>query len=125
MSKYILIIDDKEGVRDSFLLALEDSPYTIDTASTGEDGIEKAKKRRPDLVFLDLTMPGMGGVNTLRQLIIVCPGVKVYIVTAFFLEYMQELEKLRIDGIDFEICKKPIDISQIQRIVDGVLDESA
>ena len=51
MSKRILVIDDEEGIRDAFLLALENEEYEVDTAADGVEGLEKAETRRPDLVL--------------------------------------------------------------------------
>jgi len=121
MLKHILVVDDKEGIRDSFLLSIESDRCTIETASTAEEGIEKAGKKTPDLIFLDITMPGMGGVAALREFHKICPGVSIYVVTAFHEEYMHELEELKTEGIDFEICRKPLGREQIQLIVDSVL----
>ena len=69
MNKHILVIDDDESVLESFVLALNDSDeYSVETASTGEEGVEKMKEITPDLIFLDLRMPGIDGIETLRLL---------------------------------------------------------
>lgn len=64
--KTILIVDDEQ----SFLLALElflkASGYNVLTASNGEEGLIKVKDNRPDLVLLDIMLPGIGGLETLR-----------------------------------------------------------
>ena len=66
--KRVLVIDDDGGVRESFRAALEDAGYQVSTAENGVSGIESAQAERPDLVFLDLKMPGLSGVDTLKQL---------------------------------------------------------
>ncbi len=68
MSKRILIIDDEEAVRRSFILAFEDIGFKVDTAESGERGLQMKKDSEYDLIFLDLNMPGMNGVDTLRQI---------------------------------------------------------
>jgi len=115
----ILIIDDNEGVRDAFILSLE-ATNTLFTASNGEEGIEMAKKNRPDLIFLDLKMTGMDGVETMSHLFDVCPNVPLYIVTGFEEEYMRELEEARLKGFEFKVCKKPLGCNDILLIVENV-----
>jgi CheY-like chemotaxis protein len=54
MIKRVLVIDDNEMVRKSFVLALEDTGFQIETAKSGEEGIEKVQAAKYDLIFLDL-----------------------------------------------------------------------
>ena len=121
MSKQILIIDDEETIQESFILALQGSEYSVETASTGEEGLEKIKERIPDLIFLDLKMPGISGIETLRQLRNINNDVPVYIVTALSPEYLKELNGLKEDGIDFDVCQKPLDRNEINSVVEAAL----
>ncbi len=121
MDNYVLVIDDETGIRDSFQLALEDSGYDVRTAADGEAGIKAAKEKTPILIFLDLKMPGIDGVETLRRLHKVCPDTPVYIVTAFFEEYMKKLQAIQEEGIDCEVCHKPLSGDQIKMITNGIL----
>lgn len=123
MSKHILIIDDEEGIRDSFQLALKDREYSVAVAASGEEGVQKANNERPDLVFLDLKMIGINGIETLRRLRRSYPDIIIYIVTAFHEEYMHQIEKAQQEGFEFEICHKPLNIKQIQELANSVLSE--
>lgn len=122
MSKRILVIDDEEAVRKSFILALEDTDYQVETAESGEKGFERIQTNKYDLVFLDLKMPGMNGVETLRKLRKVDESVPVYIVTAFHKEFFDQLKGAAEDGIDFEIVKKPLSNDRIVLITRGILE---
>ncbi|MGR3179382.1 MAG: response regulator [Candidatus Anammoxibacter sp.] len=121
MSKQILIIDDEETIQESFILALQGSEYSVETASTGEEGLEKIKERIPDLIFLDLQMPGISGIETLRQLRNINNDVPVYIVTALSPEYLKQLDELKEDGIAFDVCQKPLDRNEINSVVESAL----
>ena len=122
MRRRILVIDDEEAIRKSFVLALEDSEYHVDTAESGEKGVEMALISEYDLVFLDLKMPGLDGVATLRQMRRINEDVPVYIITAFHEEFFDQLKSLQEDGIDFEVFRKPMAIDQIVLITDGILN---
>lgn len=122
MGKLILVIDDEQGVRDAFCLALEGSPYTVTTAASGEEGLEQARKQAPDLVFLDLRMPGIDGVETLRRLHRFCPEPPVYIITAFYQVYLEPLRQLRDEQVPFQLAQKPLAAKDIREIARGVLE---
>ncbi len=122
MSKRILVIDDDEIIRDSFCLALEDTGYQIDTAKSGEEGIKKEKERKYDLIFLDLKMPGLNGVETLNELRKIDSNVPVYIVTAFHKEFFSQLNAIAESGVGFELLQKPIGGEQIVLVAKSVLE---
>ncbi len=121
MPKRILVIDDEKPIRDSFLLAMEETEFLVETASSGEEGVTKFKSGAYDLIFLDLKMPGMNGIETLRVIRKTDPQVPVYVVTAFSQEYFQELAVLTKEGIAFELMRKPIGLEQIETLVRAVL----
>jgi len=122
MSKRILVIDDEEAIRKSFSLALEDTGYQLDTVESGNRGIEKAQDTKYDLIFLDLRMPGLDGVQTLRELRKMDADVPVYIVTAFHSEFVDQLKSATDDGIDFEVLRKPIGSDRIALLTKSVLE---
>lgn len=115
----VLIVDDEQSVRDSFELALEDRTNTnIRTAENGLEALSIAEQWSPELVFLDLKMPKMNGIETLRTLKQKFPKLPVYIVTAFAREFMQDLKAAQNEGLQFELAAKPITLDQINMIVD-------
>jgi len=122
MPKRILVIDDEEAIRKAFLLALEDTDYEVDTVDSGAKGIEFKKSKRYDLIFLDLKMPGMNGVETLLKLRKMDEDVAVYIVTAFYGEFFEELERADEDGAYFEVLRKPISADEIVLVSKSILE---
>lgn len=116
----ILVIDDDPAVRGAFKLILEEEGYVVKEAEDGLQGIEMVKAERPDLVFLDLRMPGIDGVETLRRLKEFDETLHIYIVTAFASEFMNQLKDAHEEGLNFEIASKPLSASQIRNIAQVV-----
>ncbi|GFM32801.1 sigma-54-dependent transcriptional regulator [Desulfovibrio subterraneus] len=65
---HILIIDDEEAIRFSLRGILEDEGHTVAEAETGEAGLEMLQSEQPDLVFLDIWLPGMDGLSVLAKI---------------------------------------------------------
>ena len=68
MKLRILVVDDEAAIRESMSMILEYEGYECLSASTGEDAIKVVKRESPDLVFLDIKMPGVDGLETLTRL---------------------------------------------------------
>jgi len=64
----ILVVDDEPQIRRVLRSTLSTQGYVITEAKTGEEALESLRKERPDLVLLDMNMPGMGGVETCREI---------------------------------------------------------
>lgn len=65
--KKVLIIEDDENMRDIYRMKFESEGFTVETADDGQEGIEKMTSFLPDLVLLDLMMPGMSGFDVLKN----------------------------------------------------------
>jgi DNA-binding response OmpR family regulator len=123
MAKRILVIDDEEVVRDAFSLTLAQAGYEVELAASGEEGVRLFSDRRPDLVFLDLRMPGIDGVETLRRLRALDPGaVPITIVTAFHTQFLRALDQAAGQGLAFTIMAKPLAAEQILAAARTALD---
>ena len=64
----ILVVDDEAQIRRVMRTTLSSQGYVISEAKTGEEALELMRKERPDLILLDVNMPGMGGLETCRQI---------------------------------------------------------
>ena len=65
---YILVVDDRDTNRDVLLHLLEGIGVEVETATSGHQALQQARRRRPDLIFLDIHMPEMDGMETLERL---------------------------------------------------------
>ena len=122
MSKHVLVIDDDLAIRKSFALALEDADCQVDTAESGEEGIDKTSNTEYDLIFLDLKMPGINGVETLIRLRDDGHRMPVYIITAFHEEFMDQLRVAADEGYEFEVMQKPIMSEDLISITKAILE---
>ena len=68
MAQRILIVDDEDKIRSLVGSYLRSEGYQVEEAATGESAVEQVKSRAPDLVILDLRLPGIDGLETLRQI---------------------------------------------------------
>jgi DNA-binding response OmpR family regulator len=116
------VIDDDLAVRQAFSLTFADSPYLLDAAESGKRGLELADAQPYDLIFLDLRMPGMDGVQTLTELRRRGHNAPVYIVTAFHREFLGHLTELSRSGVEFEILSKPAGGDQLLAVARTVLE---
>lgn len=116
MQQKILVIDDDAAVRGAFQLVLGEMGCIVRLAENGLQGIELAQAERPDLIFLDLKMPGIDGVETMRRLLAIDGTLDIYIVTAFSREYLDDLQRAQADGLVFQLANKPLSSNQIRHI---------
>lgn len=79
----VLVIDDKENVREMLSKTLETEGFEVDVAGDGEVGVDKAKDRRFDLVLTDLKLPRMDGLEVLSNLKELDPEIAVIVMTAY------------------------------------------
>ena len=79
----VLIADDHHVVREglALLLGAVDGIHVVGQAATGEQAIELAAEHQPDVVVLDLDMPGAGGLAAIAELRLVCPRTRILVLT--------------------------------------------
>jgi signal transduction histidine kinase len=79
----ILVIDDEEVVRDSCSQVLIKEGYQTETAGDGETGLQKIREVKPDLVLVDLKMPGVCGMEVLKKIRDIDPDIITVVITGF------------------------------------------
>ena len=110
MSK-ILIVDDEVKAGELLKRFLEAKGYDVITSNSGEDALEKVKNEKPNVMLLDIRMPGMGGMEVLRQIREFDKDVGIIMVTAVKEE---EIGKEAIKSGADEYITKPIDFNYLE-----------
>ncbi len=82
MGERILIVDDDSSITTVLKRGLGYEGYTVDTAGNGQEGLEIARQRPPDLVILDIMMPGIDGLEVCRRLRLVDEKLPILMLTA-------------------------------------------
>ena len=81
--KTILVVDDEEAIRLLYREELEEAGYQVEVASDGQEALRMVEQRRPDLMTIDIKMPGMDGVELLRRVREVHRNLPIIICTAY------------------------------------------
>ncbi|MEF3698764.1 sigma-54-dependent transcriptional regulator [Desulfolutivibrio sp.] len=111
----ILIVDDDHQLRQSFERLLSAEGYTVRTASTGEAGVEMVRERLPDLVVMDVRMPGLSGLEAFAAMREIEPRLPVIIMTAHGTTETA-IEATRMGAFDYVL--KPFDIPDILKLIE-------
>jgi len=104
MSK-LLVIDDERGIRKLLALSLESDGYEVCTAPSGEEGIETFRRESPAIVLTDIKMPGIDGIEVLKQIKELSPDTEVIMITGHG-DMDLAIEALKLEASDF--LNKPI-----------------
>ncbi len=96
----VLLVDDEAEFTQSLTYWLESKKYAVEVAPEGKSAIEMIKNNKPDIVFLDLRMPVMDGIETLRHIRTMDKWLPVVIITMAYAdrEKFAEAERLGISG---------------------------
>ncbi len=106
----ILVIDDEKDIRTSLTGILEDEGYQVISAASGAEGIEAVQQELPDLILLDIWMPGMDGLETLAKLKLLFPQVTVIMISGHgTIETAVRATKLGA----FDFIEKPLSLEKV------------
>jgi DNA-binding NtrC family response regulator len=115
----ILVIDDKESMRQMLSKTLESEGYEVDTTADGPTGLEKAKEKKFDLVLTDLKLPDMDGIQVLSHLKEIDPEVSVIVMTAYG-TIETAVEAMKKGAFDF--LTKPFDSDHLNFLIKRALE---
>jgi len=116
----ILVVDDLRSIRVTLGGILEDKGHNVVTVEDGYQAIEAVKKSHFDVIFMDIKMPGINGVQTYREVKKIDPRAAVIMMTAYSVE---DLVKEALEEGAYTIVYKPFDIDKIISLIDELLCE--
>jgi len=112
----ILLVDDEPGMLRYIKTLLEVDNYKVETATTGEEALALVEKGlKPDLVLLDVLMPGIDGIQTLEQLRQLQPGVKVVMLSCVN-DTKKVVHAMKLGAVDY--LTKPFQKSELDSVID-------
>jgi DNA-binding NtrC family response regulator len=110
----ILIVDDEQDAVEFLAEEFKDRGLEVDTALSGLEAIEKIRAHIPDIVFLDIRMPGMDGIAALKKFKEIDPSLKVVMMTAVHDEEVIEQAK-SLGALDYIL--KPISLDYLDDVI--------
>ena len=118
MANKILVVDDEKAIRDLLSIYLIEDGYEVSVASDGREAIEKAKKENPQVILLDVKMPGIDGIETCKRLKEeeITQSIPVIMVTA----HQDKDVEAYLEGAD-DFVNKPFDRLEITFRVKSML----
>lgn len=117
--KKILVVDDEKEVGEFLRDYFADLGFQTCAVTSGKAAIEKAQTLKPDLIILDVQMPGMDGVKVLEEVKKIQPDVKVIMVTGD--DCKETIEGTLHGGANFYI-KKPVELNYLEKHVQRILE---
>ena len=116
----ILVVDDKFSDRETLKTILEDKGYRVTTAKDGTEAIEMVKSKHYDIIFLDVILPGMDGVETFERVKEIDPEVTVIMMTGYTAE---DLVRKAVSEGAYTCIYKPFDMEKLIGLVEGISKE--
>ena len=120
MKPRILVIDDDASVRESLKMILEYGGYECQLARSGHEGVDRVTRSSPDLVLLDVKMPGMDGLDVLRQIRSHQETVPVVMISGHG-TVTTAVEATRLGAFDF--LEKPLSTERVKITIRNALDQ--
>lgn len=114
----ILVIDDEPDIGWLFSKILSEEGYKVLTSLNGEEGISKIKKEKPDLIFLDLKLPGMDGIEILKEIRTIDKDLLVIVLTAYE-TVKTAVEAMKLGAFDY--LSKPVNIDRIKTTIKNAI----
>ena len=114
IQKRILVVDDDESLRWVTQAQLQQSGFQVDAAANGKEALARIQETPPDLVITDLMMPGMSGVELLKNIRADYPEIIVILVTAFG-TVENAVEAMKAGAYDY--ITKPVNVEELRLIV--------
>ena len=102
MAERILIVDDEDTLRMTMKARMEVAGFVVQTAENGEEALAKMKEHEFDVVLMDIKMPGMGGIETLKLFNELYPKTDVVMLTGFA-DFSTAIDCLKMGAKDYMV----------------------
>ncbi len=116
----ILVVDDEQDVVESLFHSLKRRGYEVETAMTGEAGIEKTKKSKFDVILLDIKLPDLNGIQVLEQMKKIDPEIEVIMITGYG-SIESATESLKKGAYDY--IQKPVSSDKIVIVIEKAIEK--
>ena len=120
MNKNILIVDDELSMREFLEILLNGEGYNVDSAANGTEAIKKLKNTHYQLIISDIQMPGMGGLELLKNIKNLSPATEVLMMTAYA-STETAVEAMKSGAYDY--ITKPFKVDEVKLIIKNVLEK--
>ncbi|MDP3729278.1 MAG: response regulator [bacterium] len=115
----ILITDDDPNTRETFKDVLEAKGYKVATAATGEEAIERSRERPSDILFMDMKLSALNGLETYLAIKEINPKVIAVIITGYYEETKDLVDKALEKGV-YTYLKKPLDMDKVLDLIEEI-----
>jgi len=116
---HVLLVDDETNAVSALGSLLEDEGLSIATATSGEEALAKAARKRPDAIVLDVEMPGMSGLTLLMTLRERYPGVPAVFMTGYLRHHAGIAEARKATGAAY--VGKPVDVDELLKVLARII----
>jgi two-component system nitrogen regulation response regulator NtrX len=116
----VLIVDDEEGIRETLSGIFQDEGYNVISAGSGEEALKILKEQSPDLVLLDVWLPGIDGVETLQEIKKTNPELPVVIISGHG-NIELAVKATRVGAYDF--LEKPLSLERVLLVARRALEK--
>jgi Response regulator containing CheY-like receiver, AAA-type ATPase, and DNA-binding domains len=93
--------------------------YTVETAASGQEALRQVQRELPDLVLLDIKMPGINGFELRQKLMEINKNINIVIISGY--TDQQEVKEIITQGFVNYVLTKPFDLQELKRVVDNLL----
>jgi two-component system response regulator VicR len=124
MSNRILVVDDERETADASRVILEAWGYTVSCAYSGDEAVAEAKEFCPNLLLIDVMMPGLNGFETAIQVKELCPDCRLLFLSGNTRSQVSSMARnLNNHGYQFELVTKPMHPTRLLTRIKAVLAE--
>jgi len=116
----VLVVDDEAGIRNLLQRTLEDAGYSVVTAASGQEALDKMSEMNIDLAMLDIKMPGMTGLEVLQRITINSPDIGVIMVTGIG-DAQTAVEAMKLGAYDY--ITKPFNAADVVPAIQKVFQQ--